>query len=298
MLDVGALFYTFDPSHGRWVCDLRAWFTAFSLVVILGNLIVKAFRIKRVFGDMNLRVKRLTNSALLFIVGVMVTVEIVLLMAFSIANISGPETVEGQGSDDTSVTVLYQCNTSGNSYWAWFIIQITYVGLFMVWGAYVAFGTKDTPSAFNESTHILGALLELIFLSIVLIPLDFINQDSPQATLLIRGLGQSFGCLTLAMILFGPKLYYIAVGRGNDKAMVDTASFVVSHSSTMEKQSSGMMESRAPQMQMTPSRGGDGHSSVGLPPPMSRGVSSQSQSEMNPDIESPRNANETSTLEN
>jgi len=272
-LDVGALLYFFDPGTHPAVCDARVWLTGLSIVVILANLLVKATRIKQVFGDMTIKVKRVTNSALLLIVGVMVSVELLLLIGFTAAKLSPAESVTASGTDENNVVVLNQCRTSGASYWAWFIIQLVYIGFFLVWGAYVAFGTKDTPSAFNESTHILGALLELIFLGIVLIPLDFINESSPQALVLLRGLGQSFGCLTLALILFGPKIYYIAVGRGNDRSMVDTASYVISRSGT--------------DVQMTPSKGEpqsyQEQPSIARPPTqlgsMTGGMSSHSQLE-------------------
>ncbi len=112
------------------------------------------------------------------------------------------------------------------------IPQIAYAGCFLVWGAYVAFETKAVPSAYNESIHIMLALFVILFFGVILIPLQvlrppvhlialrfclsalsvslqYLVEDNPRALAVIRGVGQSLLALLLAVILFGPKLFYI-----------------------------------------------------------------------------------------
>jgi hypothetical protein len=48
-------------------------------------------------------------------------------------------------------------------------------------------------------------------------------QDNPNASIIIQGIGQCFLGIMLLVVLFGPKLYYIASGKANDKKMLEVA---------------------------------------------------------------------------
>jgi hypothetical protein len=93
----------------------------------------------------------------------------------------------------------------------------------MVGAAFMAFKTRNVPSAFDESQHIANAIFLLIFFAVIIVPLDILVQDNPNASIIIQGIGQSFLGIMLLVVLFGPKLYYIASGKANDKKMLEVA---------------------------------------------------------------------------
>lgn len=59
-----------------------------------------------------------------------------------------------------------------------FSLQIIFVGLLLCWGAFLAFHTRDFPSAFNESYHIMMSLFMMMFMAIVILPVDWIVSFS------------------------------------------------------------------------------------------------------------------------
>jgi hypothetical protein len=90
----------------------------------------------------------------------------------------------------------------------------------MFTSAIMAFKTRNVPSAFNESQHIANAIFALLFFAIIIVPLDTLVQDNPNASMIIQGIGQAFLGIVLSIVLFGPKLYYIVIGKSNDKTML------------------------------------------------------------------------------
>jgi hypothetical protein len=93
----------------------------------------------------------------------------------------------------------------------------------MIGAAFLAFKTRNVPSAFDESQHIANAIFLLIFFAVIIVPLDILVQENPNASIIIQGIGQCFLGIMLLVVLFGPKLYYIASGKANDKKMLEVA---------------------------------------------------------------------------
>lgn len=224
---IAPVTYIQTPTHPA-TCHLRVWLTALPLVIILSNLLVKVDRIRNifsveVFANLQKQYRKFTNERLLATAGMMVGAEIILLMIFSILHLSKPTITAHPSSDVYTLLQVDICTSHSIGYRVWLGLQIGYIGGFLLWGAYLAFRTKDTPTAFNESTHILGALLVLLFFGVILVPLNFMLEQNPEGLLLIRGIGQTFAALILTAIIFGPKLYYIAIGRANDQTMLNTS---------------------------------------------------------------------------
>lgn len=120
-------------------------------------------------------------------------------------------------------------------------------------------------SAFNESTHIMHTLLLMVCYLILIVPLAILQDDSPSGSIIIQGIGQSFLSLLIFLMVFGkrtyitsdadvsgmlplnwrltrissprdwctysvlctaPKLFIIAIGKENDKTMLETKSIL------------------------------------------------------------------------
>lgn len=67
--------------------------------------------------------------------------------------------------------------------------------------------------------HIAISLFVLTFFSVILVPLQGLIDDNPDALALIRGVGSAFGFACICLALFGPKVYIILQGRGDDKKL-------------------------------------------------------------------------------
>lgn len=116
--------------------------------------------------------------------------------------------VMGRGA--TQGTLVTECEATGG-YSFWLTVQCLYIGGCLIWGIWLAVATRNVPSAFFESSHITIALFALFFSGVVLVPVDFAVSDNPNATALIRGIGQSFVTACLALILYVPKASFSIV---------------------------------------------------------------------------------------
>src|SRR6185312_9141358 len=88
----------------------------------------------------------------------------------------------------------------------WFIFELIYICTLLCLLLYMAFSIRHTPSAFNESHHLLSCVFALCVVLAILVPLQFIVNSDPSAVLLVRGIGQPLTALIITIILFGPKL--------------------------------------------------------------------------------------------
>lgn len=151
-----------------------------------------------------------------------------------------PVTVQGSGA--TTDLLVHTCSYE-SGFFIWFGFEVAFLAVFILWGLVLAISARNLPSEFNESTHILMCLFALALAAIILPPIDFLVQDSPKATTLLRvrllfewfvhwplgllqGLGQCFVALVLAAMLFVPKLYFIVMraGRNDDSTNTDLSS--------------------------------------------------------------------------
>jgi len=224
---VGGVFYAISPKYFPGVCHCRAWFTAFPLTVILSALLVKADRIRKIFASKELVVQAISNAQLAKVMSIMLCGETGILLWFSIGKVSIAQISLGSGS--TANMLINSCTDSTS---AWIGIQFAYILSFLFAGVVEAWGVRKVPSAFNEGPHIASTLLSLTVLLVILIPVQFMISDNPDALMVIRGVGQILVSAVMAFFLFGPKLYYILEGKENDKSLTSIGSSKSSSSSS------------------------------------------------------------------
>jgi len=199
-------------------------------MMILGVLVAKSFRVSVIFGSkLLIQIRAVTDLYVGGIVSFLLLTQVVMLIIFN----SLQMTYSDLQSDGTN-TVVWGCSTA-NGFNAWMGVEIGIFALVMVAGAVVAFRTRSVPSAFNESSHILFSLQILLFMLVILVPLDWaLINNSPEASIVIQAGGQLLLSFFILLANFTPKLFYLFSGRGNDKSMV----FQASNTSTIGNASS------------------------------------------------------------
>ncbi len=216
-LAVGSVLYAVVPektSTGDSICRARIWVSGVSLMGILSILVSKSFRVSIIFGSrLLLQIRNQTGGQLMRIVAIFLTAEILML-----AVMDGNKMTWADYLSNGSNEIVKGCNT-GNGFTSWIGVQIALFLVVMISGGIVAFRTRSVPSAFNESTHILLALQMLTLFLIILVPLDFLVTN-PEAAVVIQGGGQIALAFFLLASNFGPKIYYLINGRGNDKSLI------------------------------------------------------------------------------
>lgn len=68
---------------------------------------------------------------------------------------------------------VWQCVPKDDVYYMlWAATQFFYIASYICTGAIVCFQTRNVPTAFNESIHIGFALFVILFLGVIIIPLQ------------------------------------------------------------------------------------------------------------------------------
>lgn len=233
LLSSSSIFYAITPTDTPAVCHLRVWFTAFSLSCILSALLVKADRIRKIFASTELVVQAITNTELFKKMGVILLGQTAILIWFSASDFSQASKMLGGGEINYQLT--YSCSDISSS---WIAVQFAFTACFLFAGVYEAWCVRKVPSAFNEGPHIASTLLSLTVLLVILIPLQFLVSNNPNALVILRGLGQSLVCMVMGFFLFGPKLYLILEGKENDKTLSSLSSKSSTSSSSNSSKSS------------------------------------------------------------
>jgi len=219
LLSVSSIFYALSAEMGNWVCHIRPWSTTIAIVGALSALFVKVNRIRTIFGTKDLQVQVQKNIDLAKYVLIMLMAQCALVIGFSAGGLTNSQLV--LGSKYTANQLVYQCSSFGDNskFTVWLALQFLYIGVFLFAGSYTAWAIRKVPSAFNEAPQIASSFMSMLILMTILVPLNFIVNDNPDALVLIRGFGINLSALVLSIFLFGPKIYYILEGRENDKSL-------------------------------------------------------------------------------
>lgn len=197
------------------ICVLRMWFTPFAFVFGFGCLLTKTFRVWRLFDNPTLVMKPITNMDLLKMVGVLVALTLVLVAVWT--GVGFPEADFEPVSNDSAK--MMTCDY-GSSMWVFLGLLFGLSGLMALAACFLSFKTRKVALLFNESVQIAFAVYVVVVIGVICIPLVFVLEDFPEATLLLTAVG---GCaaITMALIcIFGPKFYFIFSGRTYDPSDV------------------------------------------------------------------------------
>jgi Leucine-rich repeat (LRR) protein len=244
-LSCGALLHAAIPSYDTvgsgtsWtqaelICHSRAWLCALPLTAILAVLLAKTNRVSSIFGSNKLVLRRVTDGDLLRTVLCLSAVTIVFLICFSALRLTWPDLVEGTGN--RAGYAIPQCSVKGTSFAIWISFLLAYMCCLGVYAAFLAFKTRDLPSAYNESKQLFMALIVLILFGFIIVPLVAFVRDAPEAAVFLQGVGQNLMAFLLTTIIFAPKAYILLCRRKEDqRSVVRTSSSDLSSDKTSTK---------------------------------------------------------------
>ena len=202
------------PPSSRVVCELRGWMTSIPLTCVIGAILVKVDRVRRIFvrGTNKAFGKVvLPDSTLLLQLSVLFAMQFVLCVAYSATPITSSSLVPGSGS--SSGYLRWKC-AAGTGTGAWLGVQIAFIACLLVVALYDAFVTRHVPSLFNESAILAAASCLFLFFGVVLLPLQTLIGDNPNGEVVVNGIGLPFAALAFTMLFFGTKVAFIV---GNSK---------------------------------------------------------------------------------
>lgn len=221
---LGSLLYAATPNTA--VCHARPWFTFAPLVAILSFFISKVNRVRSIFGSVKLRSSstHLRAKRLLQVCALLVGIMVILLIIYSSVPLTDVVEEEVRTGSTDRFVVQQTCSSNDNTmFLVWATLTALYLFGILAWGIYNAYAIRNTPSAFNESTHILQCLVGLFTLLILCGLFVLVLPSNPDLVLIVWGLGQALASLFIFAALFGPKLLALARG-GNGPSNAATGS--------------------------------------------------------------------------
>jgi len=194
---VTVFLYIAQPS--REICVCRIWFVNFAFVFMLGPLLVKTWRIHRIFNNPRMRKIKLTNRKIVLYFLVIFLAFFTFVLAFSLsANIHSSIQV-----DAFDVTILYLKCSSRDANWA--VANISLVMFVTLGGVFLCVETRNVKAEFNESSQIAMAIYIFFLTGVLILPLLFFLQVEPQVQTVLICIGILSTCTFTWVAIMTPK---------------------------------------------------------------------------------------------
>ena len=193
-------------------CTASIWLGHLGFGLLFGSLFAKTFRVAKIFDTKELKVKRISDASLGVRVAGLVGLITVFLVVWSAVGPPLPHYISANDSSSGVASLYCICDSSA----AWSSILVSLEGLLVLYGAYLCWSTRHTPTLFDESKFIALSLYNLMFCGSVVFAISAAALSSP----VVSQAFQMGGILvvttvSLALILI-PKLLMIRNGGGNE----------------------------------------------------------------------------------
>lgn len=160
------------------LCGLRLWLPGVAFVITFSNLLVKTYRVYRIFDNPKLRLVTITNRDLLLYAGSFLFVELALLVAYQVMDPPQPAQTDGR----------YTCSSDKDFHVLLAGVLLIYKAFMILFGTFLSWRTRGVLRQFNESKAIGFAIYNTLFVAAFLVPTVTQLSDARSVFLL-----QSFG---------------------------------------------------------------------------------------------------------
>jgi len=205
---VAVILYSVEPTTGS--CTSALWMVMVGISLMLGTLFAKTYRAWRLFDNQRLSKVRLRDIDILPVVLVVVGLALVILVVWTAVEMPTPTPTKDGVGDDEYIVV---CNSSNNGL-AFFITTVCYFGVLLLVACLLGFKTRKAGEAFNESKLVALSVYNLAFCSVLLVVVVLVLND-PDARFILVCVAVLIGVFFTVAILFVPKIYILARGRGD-----------------------------------------------------------------------------------
>lgn len=187
------------------LCMIHWWLLGIGFILMFGALLVKTWRISRIFNDADLTIVKISNKELLLVVGVAVGIEAALLVIWTAA---GRSVAVRKSVDANRPRLDYMTCTTSTIGFVILIIAAVYKALIIAAGVWLSFRTwKVKYSIYNESRWVAFSMYNLFFFLILAIIVQLVLNANynRKAQFVVRSLMILLGALIPIVVLFLPK---------------------------------------------------------------------------------------------
>ena len=258
-----------QPSTSSSTCAAYAYTLSVGFTLAVSSLVVKTWRIARIFDRRKIKVRVITDRSLLVPVAALVAADIVFNAIWL-----GVDPLLPTDFTSSSNELLHYTACSSSDTLLWYALTFVPKGVLLAYGVVLASQVRNVPSAFNESKWIGVAVYNIAFCSVILLAILLLLTSSPASVYVIRSIGVIWCVLVTGGLLLLPKLHAHAVVDPGVPSSSDhkglTSELPTSTNTLKGYESShsagGRSAKSGGQLQMPSGGGGASDSSSGLPP--------------------------------
>ncbi|GBG29246.1 Metabotropic glutamate receptor-like protein E [Hondaea fermentalgiana] len=206
----------FSQEFQNFSCMAVFWFWSIGTVLTFGALTAKLYRIYRIFHNKALRRIHITNMHLYTALGVVVAVDVLILTVWTAVDpLTWERAVQSEDRFNNPTITYGQCTSERET--IFMAILFTYTFALFIVGAVFSFMVRNTPSEFQESTHIVISLVSQVQLYCLgfLILFIFPKMNS-LARFMVMTLVIFFNNLLLTLVIYVPK--FVAMYNNTNRA--------------------------------------------------------------------------------
>ncbi|XP_070554749.1 gamma-aminobutyric acid type B receptor subunit 2-like [Ptychodera flava] len=202
------------------VCQTRPWMLSLGFTLSFGAIFSKLWRVYVVFTTQVHKRKCVRDHKLFLMVGVMVTVDLVILISWQVLSPAIVQdkvvSVEEAVSKDSVVEYVYtiqSCYSHGMQKFA--ITMYVYKGMLLSFGIFLTWQTRFVQiPGLNDSKYVGASLLTVIIFSVIGLPISILLRENLNAVYITISCFILFCTTATLLLLFVPKI--VAEKRGED----------------------------------------------------------------------------------
>jgi len=200
MLGLCSIFAYADESDAG--CRAFPFTLGLGYVLMFGALYLKTWRLMVIFRQQRMKMFKITLTEMCSYLALLMLVEFGFNAAWVGANPPELRTVQG-----SPPPLTYQ-ECGGTNFNIWQISSFAYKGLFLFYGIFLAFMTRNLPTGYNESTWIGMSIYNMFFSVIVVLPVVYggKTQDNQTAVFVIVCVAIIWVVLATCLALVVPKI--------------------------------------------------------------------------------------------
>jgi len=203
-----SVFSFFGKPHPV-ACGFQPWLLGLSSISMIAALSVKNIRVYRIFKYPMTKMK-ITNFELFTLWSILMIPAVLILLVWSIVSTPTAKLEEINGEEH------YVCTTGGFTGepggLVFFFIFVSYSALVLVLGVIVSFLVRNVPSMFNETKLLTFSIYNLLFLSVVIIPvLMVVEPINPFIAWILRTCAVLYAFTATMALQFIPKFFGIFI---------------------------------------------------------------------------------------
>ena len=179
--------------------------TVLGFTMLFGCLLLKSYRVYRVFANPSLRDVKLNDKAMMRRLGVLLLIDIVILLVWALVALPVP-VLQNKDVPGIGLVPIRACSfdeTSGGFTFGIYIYK-TILTLIM---CYMGFKTRKVSADYSEAKYIFMSSHELLLGALIVLPLmNTIARDAPVVKYIVQSIGLLFVSIVCISLVLGTKV--------------------------------------------------------------------------------------------